>query len=226
MEMEDCSPSSVLFQDVTNSKTVVPPIIHACMQGNADRLMQLLDDEHDPNQRDTRGRNGAHLAACRGSAKCLEILFEHGCDVRAADNLGNTPLHFCGHVDTVRFLTCHGVQVNVTNKHAQTPIMMAKRRGVDEEVVHLLGRLRKASGKRSFLSRMQGKLQVIPYRENVHNASSDTTHNAYYVVKDVWWEFVESLGFRKLMLLLLGIALLSLYIACASSGIIPLVTKS
>ncbi|XP_070552276.1 ankyrin repeat domain-containing protein 46-like [Ptychodera flava] len=231
MEVEEISEASPLMSMIeeTHSNSTTPLIIQACAEGDVDRLQRLLACGFDPNITDHRGRNAAHMASCRGSAECLRILDEFGCDVTAADNLGNTPLHLCGHIETVNFLSEHGVQVNQINKHGQTPLMMAERRGVDREVLALLCKLTKRTGKRGaamLLGRMQGKF--VPSRGSASLLASDSTvtQSAMIVAKNVWWEFVDGLGFRKLVILMFGIAMLSLYIACASSGIIPLVMKS
>ncbi|XP_077984488.1 ankyrin repeat domain-containing protein 46-like [Glandiceps talaboti] len=229
MEVEEGENSPLMgLQDESNLNTFTPPLIQASVDGDSTKLRQLLESGVDPNQTDYRGRNAAHLAACRGSAECLQILDEAGCDVTAVDNQGNTPLHLCGHLETVTFLTEHGARVNVCNNQGQTPLKMAERRVVDRQVIELLEKLTRRTGKRGaayLLGKMHDKLGS--YRElGVNSSNSVSSQNAYAVAKDVWWEFADSLGVKKLILLMLCIAMLSLYIACVSSGIIPLVVTA
>jgi hypothetical protein len=67
-----------------------------------------------------------------GYADVARLLLEHGADVNARDDLGDTPLHEAahGHVDVVRLLLEHGADVNARDKNGQTPLHEAASWGV------------------------------------------------------------------------------------------------
>ena len=52
------------------------------------------------------------MSAERGKHETMQLLIERGADVMAKDNMGNTPLHYCGHVETISCLLSAAVHVN------------------------------------------------------------------------------------------------------------------
>ncbi|KAK2862843.1 hypothetical protein Q5P01_002376 [Channa striata] len=99
---------------------------------------RLLETGCDPNIRDNRGRTGLHLAAARGNVDICRLLHKFGADLLATDYQGNTALHLCGHVDTIQFLVSNGLKIDICNHNGSTPLVLAKRRGVNKDAIRLL----------------------------------------------------------------------------------------
>ena len=74
-------------------------------------LKQMEKDTH-VDARDWRGRTTLHVAASRGLTSEAEQLLESDADISATDHLGNTPLHYCGHVEIVNCLVANGADVH------------------------------------------------------------------------------------------------------------------
>ena len=62
-------------------------------------------------ERDSRGRTALHLSSIRGTEEIMRLLLEHGADVSAVDLHGNTPLHYCGHIETIQCLLDYGAEI-------------------------------------------------------------------------------------------------------------------
>ena len=87
-------------------------LLNACCDNDLGVLHETLLRGADPNVWDHRGRSCLHLAAIRGSEAILRALLEAGGDVNAGDCHGNTPLHCCGHQETVNVLLEYGAPVH------------------------------------------------------------------------------------------------------------------
>ncbi len=85
-----------------------PSLLHVCADGNIEMLIKLIKCGRDPDEDDNRGRTCLHLAASRGREDVLRALVDHGADVKTVDKQGNTPLHYCGHVETINCLLENG----------------------------------------------------------------------------------------------------------------------
>ena len=86
-------------------------ILSFCYNNEVDFLKEALLLGVDPNARDFRGRSGLHIAAMRGGEEAMWVLLEAGAEATAVDSQGNTPLHMCGHKETVQSLIEFGAQV-------------------------------------------------------------------------------------------------------------------
>ena len=62
-------------------------------------------------ERDSRGRTALHLSSIRGTDDMMRLLLENGADVSAIDFHGNTPLHYCGHIETIQCLLEFGSDI-------------------------------------------------------------------------------------------------------------------
>ena len=73
------------------------------------------------NAKDRFGVTALHLAAQKDAAltKCL---IDHGADVNARDNDGQTPLFFCKSVETAKILIAHGTDANARDNAGQSSI--------------------------------------------------------------------------------------------------------
>lgn len=62
----------------------------------AEEILELLPTSC-TNTINKRGMSAIHVATAEGKEDMVSLLLQHGADVNAVDNIGNTPLHYCGH---------------------------------------------------------------------------------------------------------------------------------
>ncbi|XP_013416158.1 ankyrin repeat domain-containing protein 46-like [Lingula anatina] len=105
--------------------------------GNADIAKELIKSGCDINERDVSGRTALQIATTRGQTESVQVLLENGADVNASDRAGNTPLHHCGHAETLKLLVRYGGDLKKGNHNGLSPLEMAKRRGVSTDVLQL-----------------------------------------------------------------------------------------
>ena len=88
-----------------------------------------------------------HHASMRGNIKIVEHLVEEcGVDVNARDKMGSTPLHIAAtykHVEVVRILLGHDVDLCLKDKQRQTPLHRAAQEGSAEIIEAILKSLEK-----------------------------------------------------------------------------------
>ncbi|TTX06316.1 Ankyrin repeat domain-containing protein 46 [Bagarius yarrelli] len=221
---------SYLFS--SESLQVTLPLLQACIDGDVIYAKRLLETGSDPNARDCRGRSGMHLAAARGNVEICRLLHKFGADLLATDAQGNTALHMCGHVDTIQFLVSNGLKIDICNHNGATPLVLAKRRGVNKDALRLLEGLEEQEVK-GFNRSTQSSLEKMHMADNESAMESHSLLTPHLLRSDgvfssfrtTWQEFVEDLGFWRVLLLMLLIALLSLAIAYYVSGVLPFSTN-
>uniref|UniRef100_A0A672T7D3 Ankyrin repeat domain-containing protein 46-like n=1 Tax=Sinocyclocheilus grahami TaxID=75366 RepID=A0A672T7D3_SINGR len=210
---------------INDSLQTSVPLLQACIDGDLSFARRLLEAGCDPNIRDHRGRTGLHLAAARGNVDICRFLHKFGADLLATDYQGNTALHLCGHVDTIQFLVSNGLKIDICYL---TRFMLAKRRGVNKDAIRLLEGLEEQEVK-GFNRGTHSKLEAMQMAESesameshsLLNPNLQNSEGVLFSFRSTWQEFVEDLGFWRVLLLLVVISLLSLGIAYYVSGVLP-----
>jgi ankyrin repeat protein len=118
------------------------PLMRAAKNGDAPALRLLLEHNADPNASAKNGTTALMFAAGLGFGtgtfandyategdllESVKVLVAAGAEVNAANEAGETPLHFGAHAsdDIVKFLAAHGAKLDVKDKQGRTPVEMA-----------------------------------------------------------------------------------------------------
>lgn len=107
------------------------------------RIELLLDAGLNPNQADGNGRLPIHLAAQQDGVD-LDVLLQHGADVHAQGNDGDTAMHWAavmGRAEgAMQSLLDYGADVNALSRQGDTPLAIAVRAAVNDTTEFLLDR--------------------------------------------------------------------------------------
>ena len=80
-------------------------IFEACRDGDSKTVFHCLSTGgQDPDEKNEKGQTCLHISCSTGRAYIASLLIDHGADVMAVDNYGNTPLHCCGHKEIILLL--------------------------------------------------------------------------------------------------------------------------
>ncbi|XP_045143163.1 ankyrin repeat domain-containing protein 46 [Echinops telfairi] len=218
---------------VNDSSQTNVPLLQACIDGDFNYSNRLLESGFDPNIRDSRGRTGLHLAAARGNVDICQLLHKFGADLLATEYQGNTALHLCGHVDTIQFLVSNGLKIDIwvgvcgfegasVYVHSLLSVKLSAWTSLHCTFLPL-----DAFGPAAAcpLTSLLFSL-LLPSAMESHSLLNPNLQQGEGVLssfRTTWQEFVEDLGFWRVLLLIFVIALLSLGIAYYVSGVLPFV---
>ncbi|XP_039230682.1 protein phosphatase 1 regulatory subunit 12C isoform X13 [Drosophila yakuba] len=100
----------------------------ACLSGDKDEVVQLLDQGADINTANVDGLTALHQACIDDNLDMVEFLVERGADINRQDNEGWTPLHAtasCGFVSIARYLVENGADVAAVNSDGDLALDLA-----------------------------------------------------------------------------------------------------
>ena len=119
-------------------------LMRAALDGNTEKVTELIQQGVDINQRDENGRTALMFAVINSHYETTRVLLEHGADVNAKSNKGGTALMGAaseGDLKMVQALLAGGADVHArlreTNESAET---LADRHG-HAEISQLLRQL-------------------------------------------------------------------------------------
>ncbi|KAL6527168.1 Integrin-linked protein kinase 1 [Orobanche gracilis] len=126
-----------------NLDSTMQLLFMAC-QGDADGVMDLLDEGVDVNSIDLDGRTALHIAACEGHVEVVQILLSRNANIDARDRWGSTAAadaKYYGNVDVYNILKALGL------KFRRTPMTVANPREVPEYELNTLDiQIRRSDG--------------------------------------------------------------------------------
>lgn len=79
-------------------------LMRAALDGNTDRVQELILQGADINQRDDEGRTALMFAVINGHYETMKVLLEHGADFNARSNKGGTALMGAALADDLRMV--------------------------------------------------------------------------------------------------------------------------
>ena len=143
--MHICLIAALLTVGLGQDKSVQPPIVRAALNGNVNRVAQLLDAKANPNAREiltskpnategnpggvkSTGRTVLDIAVDRQSLPLVKLLLDHKANPNARSPYDWTPLMTAcqrNNVDIVRLLLRRGAKPNLRNIHGDTAIIFA-----------------------------------------------------------------------------------------------------
>ncbi|XP_041450099.1 protein phosphatase 1 regulatory subunit 12A isoform X3 [Drosophila obscura] len=100
----------------------------ACLSGDKDEVIHLLDQGADINTANVDGLTALHQACIDDNLDMVEFLVERGADINRQDNEGWTPLHAtasCGFVSIARYLVENGADVAAVNSDGDLALDLA-----------------------------------------------------------------------------------------------------
>eukprot|EP00884_Botryococcus_braunii_P022330 jgi/Botrbrau1/8781/Bobra.0330s0013.1 len=113
----------------------------ACSAGNLKKVVELLEDGEDCNEKDEDGWTPLHFAASKGHDSVIEALFGAGAEIDTREKvLKRTALHLAalnGHIGAVTFLVRHGADPDAQDGESLTALHKAVTLGF-EDVVRVL----------------------------------------------------------------------------------------
>ncbi|CAK0862016.1 unnamed protein product, partial [Prorocentrum cordatum] len=114
------------------------PIRFAVQAHHVELLGLLLQSGADANQKDSRGVAVLHQAVFDGKGDCITKLLDAGADIDVRDRHEQTPLFFAPTRQICELLITRRADVNVVNSKKQSPLHLAAYAGLDDAVSCLI----------------------------------------------------------------------------------------
>ncbi|XP_066301591.1 BRCA1-associated RING domain protein 1-like [Branchiostoma lanceolatum] len=114
------SPGHVMKRNVRGET----PLHLAAIKGDAETVLQLLQEGADPNVRDNAGWTPLHEASNHGHTRVAEVLLDYGALINTTAFENDSPLHDAvvnGRVEVARLLVSRGASLDVRNKLGHLP---------------------------------------------------------------------------------------------------------
>lgn len=121
----------------------IQEFIQASTNGDEAKVIELLENGHNPGVSDSSGLTPLMAGAHRGQIKMLKLLLDRKSTIDQKDSSGYTALMFAcnsGKFDCAKLLVEHGAYINETANDGSTPIMFAAQHGHNDIVRYLLGK--------------------------------------------------------------------------------------
>jgi ankyrin repeat protein len=134
------SPPAIRAGDRRVGRPIVPELVRAIRDADAQAVRTLIDDGADVDARDADGNTPLILAAFYARPECVALLLEKGADANAANKAGVTALiRAATNYEKTRALVNAGARVRVrTADLGNTPLILAARCAGNSRTVELL----------------------------------------------------------------------------------------
>lgn len=113
----------------------------AAYNGNETQVIELLEANPDPDERDSYGGTALHAAMFQDNTRIVELLIEAGYDVNAVGpRNGYTPLHdavWANNLPALKILVANGGDITIKGKDGNTPLEKALAEDKPEIVAYL-----------------------------------------------------------------------------------------
>lgn len=130
------------FDILLRRKMIMTTILDAALEGNEQKIRELIERGANVNCVDVWGQNVLHALAKRGATKSMFVLLvSHGADVNMRAERNWTPLHEAAdqaEKRVAKLLIDHGADVNATDTILCTPLYLAVRSGCLELIKLLI----------------------------------------------------------------------------------------
>jgi len=122
----------------------IEALYEAAGDGDADKVIALLDSGVDVNGRNAKGSYALNNAAVENEVEVMKILLARGADPNVRKSQGDTPLicatkYAGGKAATVKLLVESGTDLTLQDNKGKTALDYAKAKEEDEAVVLLTG---------------------------------------------------------------------------------------
>ena len=106
---------------------------NAAIENDTPKLIKLLNNGNDPNQKDNSGYTALHYAARAGNNDVLKILLSHGADPNSLTSAGGaTPLHragYMGNLGGIEILIKYKARVDISDSDGKTVLHKCAEKG-------------------------------------------------------------------------------------------------
>lgn len=107
------------------------PLHYAALNGDAARVLELVDAGYDVNESDANGFTPLHFAAQSHAPDATRVLLERGADIDAVNKFGNSPLLVAmlqsrGSTEEIILLRDMGADRNLKNKSGVSAVDLAR----------------------------------------------------------------------------------------------------